>query len=242
MKSEPTTDNILPKKQRPRLALALVIALALLAVAWGLRVYYLPQYRSRQVSAEVQVLSAEQRLRDGDIIFQTSRSAQSQAIQTATHSAYSHCGLIFRTDTGDREWLVLEAVQPVKWTPLDSWIARGEGGHFVIKRCETDPELPEPMLGSLKIAGEKYVGKDYDQNFGWSDDRIYCSELVWKVYHQVTGLDLGELQRLGDFDLSDPLVQKKLKERYGDKLPLDEPVISPARIFESDLLHTVIEQ
>jgi sensor domain CHASE-containing protein len=33
--------------------------------------------------------SAEQ-LRDGDIIFQTSRSEQSIAIQKATHSQYSH--------------------------------------------------------------------------------------------------------------------------------------------------------
>lgn len=34
-------------------------------------------------------------LRNGDLIFQTSKSAQSQAIQAATHSPYSHCGIVF---------------------------------------------------------------------------------------------------------------------------------------------------
>ena len=37
-------------------------------------------------------------LRDGDIIFHTSRSAQSLAIQRATHSPYSHVGVIFLRD------------------------------------------------------------------------------------------------------------------------------------------------
>lgn len=31
---------------------------------------------------------------DGDIIFQTSKSSQSQAIQVATHSKYSHMGVL----------------------------------------------------------------------------------------------------------------------------------------------------
>jgi len=37
-------------------------------------------------------------LRDGDIIFHTSRSAQSVAIQRATHSPYSHVGLVLYRD------------------------------------------------------------------------------------------------------------------------------------------------
>ena len=62
---------------------------------------------------------------EGDIIFQTSRSSQSLAIQRATKSQYSHMGIIFRE--GD-ETLVYEAVQPVRKTPLAAWIKRGAGG------------------------------------------------------------------------------------------------------------------
>lgn len=40
------------------------------------------------------ILSEKNTLKDGDIIFQTSLSGQSKAIQAATGSPYSHCGII----------------------------------------------------------------------------------------------------------------------------------------------------
>lgn len=53
-------------------------------------------------------------LKDGDIVFQESISRQSAAIQLATKSRYSHMGMIFKHGN---EFLVLEAVQPVQFTP-----------------------------------------------------------------------------------------------------------------------------
>src|ERR1700704_3182300 len=78
---------------------------------------------------------------DGDIIFQTSRSGQSRAIQLATHSRYSHMGIVF-LENGKP--VVLEAVQPVKWTPVAKWIARGEGGRYVVKRLRDRPDGLSP--------------------------------------------------------------------------------------------------
>jgi len=83
------------------------------------------------------------------------------------------------------------------------------------------------------------MGKNYDLYFEWTNDRIYCSELIWKIYDEVLDLQRGNLQKLSDFYLSHQLVKSKIKERYGDNLPLNEPVISPAQMFESDLLVTV---
>ena len=37
-------------------------------------------------------------------------------------------------------------------------------------------------------------------------------------------------------------LRAKMRERYGDAIPLDEPVISPVAMFQSSLLVTVIEQ
>ncbi|MEO5583889.1 MAG: YiiX family permuted papain-like enzyme [Flavobacteriales bacterium] len=232
----------LPEKQRTRIARALVLVLSAVAVLWGLNVYYLPSLRIQQADIALLALTDKHLLQDGDIIFQTSRSAQSQAIQLATGSKYSHCGLIFQADTGKQEWYVLEAVQPVKWTSLARWIARGEGGHYVVKRPSTKPALTDQTLDAVKRAGEQFLGKNYDLYFGWSDERMYCSELIWKAYHTATGLEIGKLQKLRDFDLSDPIVAKKLKERYGAKLPLDEEVISPVSIFDSPLLSTIAEK
>jgi hypothetical protein len=47
---------------------------------------------------------------------------------------------------------------------------------------------------------------------------------------------------MGDFDLTDPLVQSKIQERFDDAFPKDETVISPSAIFESPLLKTVYEK
>ncbi|WP_343671966.1 YiiX family permuted papain-like enzyme [Chitinophaga sp.] len=179
-------------------------------------------------------------IHNGDLIFQTSQSAQSKAIQLATKSSYSHCGIIYQE--GDK-FYVFEAVQPVKRTPLDKWIARGKGGHYVIKRLkDADKVLTADALKKMKQVGETFTGKNYDLTFEWSDDQIYCSELIWKVYQRATGIEIGKLEKLSDFDLTGDVVKAKLKERYGNHIPKDEVVISPKAIFESELLETIIDK
>ena len=184
--------------------------------------------------------SDEYQPRNGDIIFQTSLSRQSKAIQQATGSPYSHMGIVY-VENGRTQ--VFEAVGPVKTTPLEDWITAGEKGRYVVKRLKKADEILTPeILGNMKKIGEsRFNGLPYDKHFGWSNDRIYCSELVWKIYMDGAGLQIGELQKLGDFDLSHPVVQKLMKERYGDSIPDDETVISPAAMFASDLLVKVYE-
>lgn len=175
--------------------------------------------------------------RDGDIVFHTSTSAQSLAVQQATHSRYSHMGVVI-IEGGKAQ--VLEAVEPVKLTPLGDWLARGKDGHYVIKRAKMP--LSPADLKRFHQQAPSYLGKHYDLTFEWSDSRIYCSELVWKLYKSAFGLELAPLAKLGSFDLSGPAVQAKLKERYGDKVPLDEPVIAPVAIFDSAQLVTVAKK
>ena len=179
-------------------------------------------------------------LQNGDIIFHTSRSSQSLAIQKATHSAYSHMGIIFFQDGKP---FVFEAIATVRSTPLSQWIQRGEGNHFVVKRLKDSDSLLTPaVLKTMREAGEKMEGKPYDLAFGWSDSKIYCSELVWKIYQRGASIKVGKLQILKDFDLTAPEVQLKLKERYGDSIPLNETVVSPAAIFNSPLLVEVMKK
>lgn len=180
------------------------------------------------------------RLQNGDIIFQTSTSAQSKAIQLATHSKYSHCGLIYKDIGG--HYFVLEAIQPVTKTPLLKWIARGKDAHFVVKRLKDTSALTPKALRKMKDVGTEMIGRNYDLYFEWSNDRIYCSELIWKIYKQGTGLEIGHLQKLKDFDLHQLAVKQKLIERYGKNIPKEEKVISPSAIFYSNLLYTVITE
>ena len=178
-------------------------------------------------------------LKDGDIIFQTSKSSQSKAIQLATNSKYSHMGIIYRIDD---KLYVYEAIQPVKLTPLKTWIARGKDGHYVIKRLKKSNKVLTPtVLTKMKKVGQQYKGKNYDLYFEWSDERIYCSELVWKIYKEGADIEIGKLEKLSDFDLSNEAVKQKMEERYGTNIPMNEEVISPARMFNSKKLETVMK-
>lgn len=187
--------------------------------------------------AQISAPAIDPAFHDGDIIFQTSQTGQSYAIQLATHSIYSHCGLLFKDDN---QWYVYEAIQPVVKTPVNEWIARGDSGIYVVKRLKNaDSLLTKNALVKMRKSVNGNMGKDYDLWFGWDDDRIYCSELVWKAYRDATGLEVGKLKKMGEFDLTHPAVQKIMKQRYGKKVPLEEPMISPGNIFESELLITV---
>jgi len=172
--------------------------------------------------------------RDGDIIFHTSRSAQSVEIQRATHSRYSHVGIVFLRDGKP---FVFEAIATVRYTPLKTWVTRGAAGQYVVKRVTRG--LSPGEVAKLRATAKKFTGRPYDLYFEWSDERIYCSELVWKMYSRALGIELGQRQHLREFDLRDPVVKAKLRERYGAQIPLDEPVISPAALYDSPLLTTI---
>ena len=201
------------------------------------RKFYDPKHRLENARTEVKKLADQDEIKNGDLIFQTSLSRQSKAIQLATKSKFSHCGLIYKD--GD-DFYVFEAIQPVKRTPLDKWIARGQDGKYVIKRLKNaDQVLTPKVIAKMKQIGNEFNGKNYDLTFEWSDDKIYCSELIWKIYQRATGIEIGKLEELGDFDLTNEVVKNKMKERYGDKIPTEEIVISPASIFDSELLTAV---
>lgn len=170
--------------------------------------------------------------KDGDIIFQTTAGATGKAIQLATHSKYNHCGMLFFENN---EWIVYEAVQPVKKTSLKDFNARGKG---TVKRL-SNKTLSADDINKLKTQFKKHEHKNYDEAFNWSDEQIYCSELVYKLYHDALKIELCKPRKLSDFDLSNPLVKEKLNEKYGNKIPMNEPMVSPEDIFQSSLLSPI---
>ena len=95
-------------------------------------------------------------------------------------------GIVYKQEDN---FFVYEAVQPVKLTLLNNWIKRGENSLYVVKRIKNSKDqLTNENLAKMRQVGEKYISKDYDLYFEWSDSRIYCSELVWKTYKETLGL------------------------------------------------------
>ncbi|MCZ8091510.1 YiiX family permuted papain-like enzyme [Flavobacterium sp.] len=181
----------------------------------------------------------EQSVQDGDIIFQTSQSKQCEAVRIATNSKFSHCGIIYVING---EKYVFEAVQPVKTTLLSEWIKHGEGNKYLVKRLKNSSEILTPeVISKMKNYGKQFDKKDYDLYFEWTDDKIYCSELVWKIYKNSVGIELCPLEKLKSFNLADEKVKKILKERYGNKIPLEEKVVAPSQLVNSTFLETIID-
>lgn len=171
--------------------------------------------------------------REGDIIFQNPPSSQGKALELATYSAYMHCGILL---PHNGTLMVYEAVSPVRFVPVQEWIDQGIGKHYVLYRLADESALTSATLEGLRKAGALYKGKAYDWWFGWSDEKMYCPELVWKLYREAAGIELCPLRRMRDFDLSSPVVKKIMAERYGDNPPLDEPVVAPSDLSASPWL------
>lgn len=181
-------------------------------------------------------LPLAQVLEDGDLMLHRSRSSQSTALRAATGSPYTHVGLAFHRDGGV---FVLEAVQPVRWTPLAEWASRGEDGAVVALRLVDDARLASGGALRLRAEAERYLGRPYDGLFAWSDERIYCSELVFKAYRDALGVEVGRIQPMGSFDLTSPAVRALIQARAAGKVDLNEPVVAPSGLLGDEDVRVV---
>lgn len=183
-----------------------------------------------------------QDLREGDIVFIHSTSAQAPAIEEATGSDWTHVGVLV---SRDKAWYVAEAARTVTLTPLPEFIARSSGGDYAVKRLKAWGKSPDKKaLSRLKkwLSGE--MGKKYDIYFEWSDEAMYCSEYVWKAYsYSLRGRPvISPPQRFSDMKLDGPRAQELFTKRYaaaGKKLAPEEPIVTPVALFNSPLLQSV---
>ncbi|QRK09927.1 peptidase [Archangium violaceum] len=173
----------------------------------------------------------EAKLRTGDLVFHTSRSRQSAAIQAATDSPLSHVGLVEVTPSGV---FVVEAVQPVQRVPFAKWKARGMNGRILVLRPE---QLAEEKREAAVAEARRHLGKPYDWRFGWGDEAMYCSELARKAYSAAAQVDYGKLERLGTLNVKK--LGPAIRERYGGKVPLELELITPASLAADERLTVV---
>jgi len=182
-------------------------------------------------STQAQINASD--VKNGDIVFIITPSGQGKAIQLATHSKYTHVGIIF-IENGVP--VVYHAVEPVSKNTLQEFIGMSVGGEYVIKRLRDQAPLTNGAVATMRNEAQQQLGKHYDLYFGWGDDRLYCSEYVWKLYNHALHLEVGPLKPLRSFDLSDRIVKQIMQKRYGNDIPLDEKMISPGDMFNSELL------
>ncbi len=158
-------------------------------------------------------------LKEGDVVFQTSKSPQSKYIIMATKSQWSHCGIIIEKPDG---LYVLEAISLVSLTPYQQWVERGRGKRVAVKRYTDEP---------IKIKYFNYLGKQYDKAFKFGNSKWYCSELVYDIYKRQLGVELCKPRPVSDYVISG--LNKILTKRGIGKKQL---VVAPSDLYDSKLL------
>jgi uncharacterized protein YycO len=155
-------------------------------------------------------------------------------IESATKSPYSHCGIV--TKKGDA-WMVLEAIGPVQEISLASWIERGREGKFDVYRLE---DSYQPKIPLVIESARAFLGRPYDIQYEFDDEKIYCSELVFKAFKQATAEDLGEVVELGTLDWR--AHEGFIRGITGGDLPLSRLMITPRDLARASQLRPVHQE
>ena len=171
---------------------------------------------------------------EGDIVFQSlPHSPMVDMIEGATQSRCSHCGIVAKSDG---HWTIIEAIGPVKETPLAQWIAQGRDGWFAAYRL--NPAL-STQIPAIVAQARRYLGRPYGNHFRFEDEGIYGSELVFKAIKETTHQNVGKTQPLGDLNW----------RPYADyicsieqEIPLDREMITPRALTEAPELTKVFER
>lgn len=128
-------------------------------------------------------------LKEGDLIFQESFSKNmDSAIKQVTSGIgnynFTHVGIVYKDSLSD-SFYVIEATHPrVKITPLEEYLIQKKNENYppisVVGRLKAPYQklIPQAIKEALKL-----VGKEYDDAFDLTNDRYYCSELIYKILY-----------------------------------------------------------
>ncbi len=172
-------------------------------------------------------------VQNGDFIFQHLPGVLTEMIADLTHSRYSHCGIIVKKSEG---FVVLQAIGPVKETPLNQWISYGVGRKFTIVRLKKQYQKDIPAI--IREA-YKFINRPYDIQYQWDNQKIYCSELIYKAVFNAVGLRLADFVRLGDMKWQH--YEKMIRQITGGEIPLERAMITPESLVVSDKVELVYE-
>lgn len=168
----------------------------------------------------------------GDVVFQSLGSSPLiDMIEGCTKSAYSHCGIVLQKDG---KWLVVEAIGPVREIPLEQWIRNGTKNGFAAYRLKAGYTA---KADAFVKAATTFLGKPYDIRYRLDDEKIYCSELVFKAFRKATGEELGRLIKLKELDWKpyEPLI----KQIENGDVPLEREIITPVAVSRAKQLERV---
>lgn len=183
--------------------------------------------RPRPVPVDISRLD----FRAGDVLLQHFASKLGSVIADVSNSQYSHCGMVL---IRDNEPHVIEAIGPVRIVPVEDWIKQGQLHHFTQLRPR---RLTAVQIEKAIDEAEKMLGQPYDIQYEWDDEKIYCSELIYKAFDRALGIEIGEKQKLRELKWkTHPLFITYLA---GGRLPLNRVMVTPESLVRCERLKLI---
>ncbi len=90
---------------------------------------------------------------------------------------------------------------------------------------------------AIIAAAERYEGRPYDIHYDLDDEKIYCSELLFKAVCDATGKKLGRIRRLGELNWRP--YEGVIRSIENGGLPLEREMITPRDFSEAPELREV---
>lgn len=144
-------------------------------------------------------------LQDGDLVFQTLKSPQTLGVMAATHSLFTHVGLVH---VQEEKYYVLDSAGSVGYSPLERWIENGQNEKFAVYRYKT---LTSEEREKLFAHVEPYLNAPYDTLFVFGNKALYCSELPYLLFESIDK-PIGAVEHLSDLEVDNPQTQHLMKQ------------------------------
>ena len=184
------------------------------------------------------------RLQTGDLILRHSEGFSSDIFKGASkrENLYSHAGITIRNSDGTVDvYHMLGGVENpnfnLKKDSVQAFVSPTFAKAFAIYHYDLTDEERIHIDSLVRYYYKSNLQFDMDFDLK-SDKKMYCSELVWKIYKEM-GINLCEPKTFSNYNISSPEVQKAIKQRYGTTFNMDEQVVAPVDIYESSLVKTV---
>lgn len=120
-------------------------------------------------------------LKAGDILLQPLNCSVCKLIEKQENSIYSHMAVVLKVQKD--KVIVAHAWDKVKVQSLKEFNAiTKKGSKLMVRRHVSKRKFDE--LYSLYM--KHFDGVEYDKEFLWDNDKLYCSEFVYKLFNLVT--------------------------------------------------------
>lgn len=99
--------------------------------------------------------------------------------------------------------------------------------------------MEDPLRSQVPQILEKarrHLGKPYDINYRFDDEKIYCSELLFVAIKEATGREIGKVEKFGDLNWEP---HEDFILTIEETVPMDREMITPVSLASAPELRKI---